>query len=76
MTFGELGQRAACVLLDEPDETTGAVRLPQAAIAGLLGSLRSGVNRALNELAAAGHVEPGYRHIEVVDPVGLRGVFG
>ncbi len=74
VTSGDLGQQVASVLLDEAGDTAGEVRLTQATIAQLIGSTRPSVNRALKQLATAGHLELGYGRLEVVDPVGLRGV--
>lgn len=74
MTSGDLGQQVASLLLDEAGDTAGEVRLTQATIAQLIGSTRPSVNRVLKELATAGHLELGYGRLEVVDPVGLRGV--
>lgn len=74
VTSGDLDQQVASVLLDEAGDTAGEVRLAQAAIAKLIRSTRPSVNRALKELATAGHLRRGYGRLEVDDPVGLRGV--
>ncbi len=74
LTSGDLLHQVTSLLLDETGGETGTIALTQSTIAELLGASRSNVNRALRELEAQGFVALGYRRVEVVDPVGLRGV--
>lgn len=75
---GGLETQLASVLLREADD--GTVDMTQEAMASLLGTRRSSVNRVLKDLETAGVVELHYGKVQVVDsgaldalcPTGLR----
>lgn len=69
---GELEVRLAMLLLDRAERNR--VSLSQQVLSELLGAHRTSVNRALQELQAAGLIEVGYRQIILQDPAGLRRV--
>ncbi len=72
LTTGDLRSQVATLLLDETGGEAGAVRLPQATLAELLGATRPSVNRVLKGLESDGLLLLTYRQVEVTDADGLR----
>ncbi len=66
---GSLESRLASLMLREAEN--GTVRVTQQAMADLLGTRRSSVNRVLKNLETAGVIAVGYGEVEVLDPAAL-----
>jgi CRP/FNR family transcriptional regulator, cAMP and macrophage regulator len=72
LTEGGLRAQVAAVLLDQTEDRSGLIRLPQSTLADLLGASRSSVNRILKEMETEGMIRVHYRRVEVLDVVALR----